>query len=661
MVSRLIRAAVLLAFTATPALASMRDSIVFRASPSGGDRAACTSADPCSLTTAQRLARAAAPAQRGDIVVELADGRYPLGRPLTFDPRDSGRNGHVIIWRAAPGARPTLDGGVAITGWAKFDSARGIWRAPLPDGRRFRNLYVNDRRAEPARSPDWSKGFALTNQGFRFPDADRDLGKMANPADIELVRQWKWQISRCRVVGARDMDVAVHPDCLRNSRTVDLDLHLENVWEYLHRPGQWYLDRTGTVDGKPALYYIPRAGERLDDNAAFLGAAEQLVVVAGTPMQPVHDITFQGLTFAHAAWFTDQGDVGRVGGYSTIYGGIYLLSESDLANTSKAPPPQDFGFYDPVNLAYLGYMPGHFAVDHAERIRLIGNRFVHLGATAVSMIHGVRASEVVGNVFHDISGSAVRLGGVQAADHRPCGDVPTCDVPVITRANRIANNLIDDTAVEYFDSPALAVDFARDTTITHNEIHNLPYTAIAVGWGWDWLDDGGFLGYKHPTIAARNIVTYNAIQGHQQQLDDGGAIYITGSQPGSVMAGNLVLGPNYATHLHVGGLYLDEGARGWDVTNNAVSGEMYFLQINCGENSNTRGNAVHDNYNDIGAVMNTCWPEHSKAAPPINDNRVEMPQRYFPGKPPEAVRAIAAQAGLEPAYHSLRDDPVLRR
>jgi hypothetical protein len=65
------------------------------ASPSGSGTA-CTSAAPCSLTSAKTAVEAIDSAMTGNIVVELAGGTYRLTAPLTLTGADSATNGYAV-------------------------------------------------------------------------------------------------------------------------------------------------------------------------------------------------------------------------------------------------------------------------------------------------------------------------------------------------------------------------------------------------------------------------------------------------------------------------------------------------------------------------------------------------------------------------------------
>lgn len=79
--------------------------------------------------------------------------------------------------------------------------------------------------------------------------------------------------------------------------------------------------------------------------------------------------------------------------------------------------------------------------------------------------------------FTDISASAVSIG---------TRDDPTNKT---TDAQDLDNTVVDSTisqvSQEYRGHPGILVGFSRGTKILHNEIFDLPYSAISLGWGWN--------------------------------------------------------------------------------------------------------------------------------------------------------------------------------
>ena len=87
--------------------------------------------------------------------------------------------------------------------------------------------------------------------------------------------------------------------------------------------------------------------------------------------------------------------------------------------------------------------------------------------------------------------------------------------------------------------------YTEGTVIARNEMYNLPYSAISMGWGWGETDAGGG-GYESvniydtPTPARNNLVEGNHIHDIMLRLLDGGGVYMLGRQPGTVIRDNRI-------------------------------------------------------------------------------------------------------------------------
>lgn len=113
-----------------------------------------------SLESAQAAVRAVlqSPAPlTTDIVVHIGGGTYQLTQPLSFDATDSGRDGHVVHYRAVAGEHPEVSGGVAVTNWSPVGSpgislAPGaqLWQASVDPALDSRQLYIDGVRATRA-------------------------------------------------------------------------------------------------------------------------------------------------------------------------------------------------------------------------------------------------------------------------------------------------------------------------------------------------------------------------------------------------------------------------------------------------------------------------------------------------------------------------------
>ena len=138
-----------------------------------------------------------------------------------------------------------------------------------------------------------------------------------------------------------------------------------------------------------------------------------------------------------------------------------------------------------------------------------------MGASALAFGPGSQHCAVSRCKFADISGTAVRFGGI-ADLHEPN--------PALQTANlSISDCEIELAAVEFHSCAAIMVGYSRETRIVHNRLSNLSYTGISLNWGW------GLLSY-----AANNVIAYNEISGAMcGELVDGGSVYNLGPQPGT--------------------------------------------------------------------------------------------------------------------------------
>ena len=569
---------------------SVAASAAIWVSPAGDDSNAGTEAAP--FRTLEHAAGAAA-ASPAAVTVYLADGTYRLTRPLVFGP-----GGPPIEFRAVAGANPVISGAVQIKGWTLHDKSRNIYRASA-GSYVSRHLYVDGRRATRARTdspgdnipagfrpspivPASSNPRPVITGGIQYIPTTlnaagwRDPAKWTHVRDIEAVIETQWKMMSVPL-DAVTPSTSTKPGLitLRQPGWTNANLYLqstpsktdpykciagppgiwslwqvtwfENAYEFLDQPGEWYLDRaSGTI------YYIPRRGENLSTADVEMPVLETLVQGAGTPQQPVANLRFEGLTFTYATWLGPAGDDG------------YVSDQSGFRVTGAQNELNTIGHIQKVTRT-----PGNVRFEYARNIVFTKNRFTHMGAAALDFGTGSQDNTVDGNLFSDISAAAIQLGGVGAMDARP-------PLPAqATTNNTISNNLIFRTGREYVDSAAIFVGFTSRTDVRHNTISDVPWSGIAIGWGWGLLDPGMFPGvgcgvsgmwgiYTTPAINSGNRISFNRISHFLEKRWDGGAIYSTGQQ-GQSMEDPLVIEGNVADDkaAHSGGntFYTDGGSR----------------------------------------------------------------------------------------------------
>lgn len=139
---------------------------------------------------------------------------------------------------------------------------------------------------------------------------------------------------------------------------------------------------------------------------------------------------------------------------------------------------------------------------------------------------------------------------------------------------KISNNIFTDCANEDWGCVGIAVGYARNIAIEHNDISNLPYTGVSVGWGWT----------KMTNAMRANFIFANHIHHVGQRLGDLGGIYILSAQPGTAVAENCISditpSPFVPNPQHWFYLYLDEGSSGVTVRDNWCPAENFLKNAN---------------------------------------------------------------------------------
>ncbi len=521
--------------------------------------------------------------------IVLRDGIYPLTESLQLKPDHLPPVFRTIIIEAAPGEHPVLSGGVPVGPWSKLSSpvpglpeiAKGkVWRADAPrvGGKtlEFRQLWVNDTKAIRARTPNGDNLFRLVawdkaRQTATIPDAA--LAGVKKPAGLEMIIDQVWEIAVLRVQSIRHQGT----NTLVTFRQPESRIEFEHPWppvivntnyqapfflanaiQFLDSPGEWYLDSHG---GK--IYYWPREGEDMAAATVFAPALETLVEIEGALENPIANVSFKGITFAHTTWLRPS-----LQGHVPLQAGMFLLDAKKLS-------PKGTAYHSGLdNLAWIGRPPAAVQVKNANHITFENCTFEHLASAGLDFASGTRDDLIQGCTFRDLGGNGLQIGKFSDATvetHIPWN--PVDERESCTRET-IANNLITDCGNEDWGCVGIAAGYVRDVSIRHNEVFNLPYTGISVGWGWT----------KQTNAMRGNLIEANRIHHVATRLGDTAGIYTLSAQPGTVIRENYVHDLTISAYVpdtnHWFYLYLDEGSSGITVRDNWCPSEKFLKNAN---------------------------------------------------------------------------------
>lgn len=559
-------------------------------SPTGSDaNDGSKSAPKATLTSALRQAREmrrlGAEGVESGINIHLAAGDYFLYEPVFIRPEDSGTPSSPTVITSGGDAR--LNGGVKIGGW-KRQGKLMVAEVPQFNGRPldFRQLYVNGHKAVRARDvEDFEKmhriiGNDPKNEVLWVPAEAVKKIKGAPYAEMVLHEMWCVANLRIKSIDIQGDSAAVrfhnpesriqfeHP-WPRPMVTTDghnSAFYLTNAKELLDVPGEWYHD----IDSRK-VYYYPFDGETVSE--AIVPAIETLVNIEGTLDRPVENVRIENIAFEYTTWMRPS-----LMGHVPLQAGMFMTDGYKISPKMERPQNHKLD-----NQGWLGRPASAVVVKGADNIDFIGCRFEHLGSTGLDYEWGTRGGLVEGCLFRDIAGNGIVVGSFSPASHETHLPYDPADGREVCSGLTIANNLITNVTNEDWGTLGICAGYVRDINIEHNEINDVSYSGINLGWGWT----------RTVNCMRNNRVHANLIHHYAKHMYDVAGVYTLGSQPHSWVTENCVRDiyvPGYAHDPnHWFYLYTDEGSSFITVKDNWTEGEKYL------QNANGPGNTWENN------------------------------------------------------------------
>jgi len=527
--------------------------------------------------------------QAQEVTIHLSAGVYQLYEPLRLRPEDSGLR---LVGNGA-----IISGGIPITGWKRQGK---LLVADVPDfnGRpiAFRQLWVNGRKAVRARDVSdfeqmhrimtydkknhvlWIPKKAVANSQF----------SILNSQFAELVLHEMWCTSNLRIkdlsVYGDSVAVTFHnpeaklqfehpwPSPMTPNTGHPSPFYLTNAKELLDEPDEWYHDIRAHK-----LYYMPEQTSNIKHQAsdiqAIVPVLETLVEFIGTAEYPVRNITIEGVTFSHTTWMRPSEK-----GHVPLQAGMYLVEAYKLRPQIDRPNNHKLD-----NQGWLGRADAAVELRHTENINFEGCRFEHLGGSGLDYVVGCKGGTVTRSTFTDIAMNGFVSGSFSPEGletHRPYQ--PTDFREVCTR-QEVCDCHFYDVTNEDWGCVAICAGYVSDINIHHNTIHDVSYTGISLGWGWN----------RDLVCMKNNRVQANLIYNYAQHMYDCAGIYTLGNQPGTLISENVVRDIAKPSYVHDPNhwfyLYTDEGSSNITMRDNWTPSEK-FLQ-----NANGPGNVWENN------------------------------------------------------------------
>lgn len=441
-----------------------------------------------------------------DILVLIREGNYKLGNPLSFSAVDGGERvetnlptgafeyhklkDYYVTYAAYPGEHPVIIGGKEIVNWKK--EGNGIWSSKVKT-EKIDELFINGERQTLARYPN--EGFlSMADQPsdpnwFKFNDGDIENWEGIENGRVRM--KVRWTSKNVGISKVNENDQILHLDeATEEMLYIPPIYYIENVEALLDTGGEYYFDQEEGV-----LKVIPNVEiKNIKKALVAIPNISELLVIKGTPENPVRNLRFSGLKF-----------------------------------TITAP-----GGESAINLSY------------AKNCEILNNGIKNVSGHAIFVGLGCYNNLISRNEISDVK----RGVGIYNS-----GSPHPARWEDINSDNVITFNKIENMQLH---SGGIATRNAIRSVVSHNYVTGTYSYGITVG-SWPNVEE---------SIDGSHLVEYNNVSFTNQGRDDEGGMAVYGLSHGSIVRNNLIHDVTPAETNENVGLFFQNMAKGWSVTDN---------------------------------------------------------------------------------------------
>ena len=433
-------------------------------SPSGSDSNPGTKESPVVSFQAARD-KATKLAGKEPVTVHFADGIYYLPETLVFAHENSGSEANPIVYEATSEGGAILSGGSALElSWEVHQD--GIFKARTPTGLTIDQVFIDGKNQRMARYPNFDPARKAEPYQGNAEDAfsKERAAKWSDPtgAYMHVMHKSQWGGYQYLITGKDEKGELIFEGGWQNNRPGPMHPKyrmVENVFEELDAPGEWFHDRKTST-----LYYMPADGVDLKNAIVEVVRLRHLIEFQGTESNPVKFVSLQGFTLRHAArTFMD----------------------------TKEPM---------VRSDWTIYRGGAMLLTGTEDVSILDCEFDQVGGNAIFVNNYNRRTQVKGCHIHDVGASGVCFVGDPEALRDPLfrygekNDLAKIDrTPGPKTNNYPANSSVEDCLIHGIGrverQPAgVQIEMAAEITVSDCSVYDTSRAGINIG-------DGAFGGH----------------------------------------------------------------------------------------------------------------------------------------------------------------------
>lgn len=456
----------ILVFQTTFCVAGKRpqtDTLTIHVSPNGDDQNNGSKTKPvASFKRAQELARI--PDTLRSVNVIFATGTYYLPETIRFNSSD---NRTSLIFMAEQEGTVIISGGSKIRPkWTRV--SKDLFSTSVPPGTQMDQLYINGIRQRMARFPNavpdrnvfdtWNLRHDMKMDSINDPLQPARIATWKNPkgAYIHAMHQSLWGDMHWVIKGKNPDGSLIEEGGWQNNRPSAKHpayRMVENIFEELDAPGEWFLDTDAH-----RLYVIPEIGTDLSSALIEIVRLPHLVEFNGTMIDKVKNITLKGFVFRHTS--------------RTFMENREPLLRSD----------------------WTTYRGGAVLFDGAEDCSIVDATFDQVGGNAVFVNNYNRNILIRGCHIHDAGANGVAFvgdpGSVRSAlyrygiqDYGSIDRIPGPRTQNFPQDCRVEDCLITRTGRVEKQTAPVQISMAHRITVRDCSIYDVPRAGINISEG----------------------------------------------------------------------------------------------------------------------------------------------------------------------------------
>ncbi len=235
----------------------------------------------------------------GPIEIRVLPGTYRLSRALRLEAQDSGSQLSPICYKAERAGEAVISGTRVLSlDWRAYRG--GILQAEVPEEIAIDTLILDGQVLRMARYPKFDPEGGILNGTSADALSPERVSRWANPAGawIHALHSHQWGGYHVPIMGKDEHGELILGEDRGNNRRMGLHRRfrfVENVFEELSAPGEWYFDVSRRM-----LYLMPPEGADPARCLVETTCLANLVELFASEREPVHNIGIEGFVFRYS-------------------------------------------------------------------------------------------------------------------------------------------------------------------------------------------------------------------------------------------------------------------------------------------------------------------------------------------------------------------------